>query len=48
VFCALTPEEVAEHAALLVAADWLTEADTVGGRLHGQLAERVPPLGGPL
>ncbi|MFI1285903.1 hypothetical protein ACH4U5_34990 [Streptomyces sp. NPDC020858] len=45
-FCALTPEEVAEHAALLVAADWLTDADTAGGRLRGQLAARVLPLGG--
>jgi hypothetical protein len=45
-FCALPPEEVAEHAGLLVAADWLTEADVAGGRLHGQLAERALPLGG--
>ncbi|MFE2288867.1 hypothetical protein ACFXDJ_32440 [Streptomyces sp. NPDC059443] len=45
-FCALTSEEIAEHAALLVAADWLTEADTGNGRLRGRLAERVLPLGG--
>ncbi|MFD5065550.1 hypothetical protein ACFWNO_45515, partial [Streptomyces sp. NPDC058394] len=45
-FCALPTEKVAEHAGLLVAADWLTEADTAQGRLHGQLAERVLPLGG--
>ncbi len=34
------------HAELLVAADWLAEADTAGGRLRGQLAERVLPLRG--
>ncbi|MCX5316029.1 hypothetical protein [Streptomyces sp. NBC_00154] len=45
-FCALPPEKVAEHAALLVTADWLTEADTAQGMLHGQLAERALPLGG--
>ncbi len=45
-FCALPPEEVAEHAELLVAADWLTETDTAGGRLRGQLTERVLPLSG--
>ena len=45
-FCALPPEKVAEHAGLLVTADWLTEADTTQGMLHGQLAERVLPLGG--
>ncbi|MFH9821206.1 hypothetical protein [Streptomyces sp. NPDC017230] len=45
-FCALRPEEVAEHAGLLVTADWLTEADTAGGRLRGRLAERVLPLSG--
>ncbi|MFF3910279.1 hypothetical protein ACFYZJ_30965 [Streptomyces sp. NPDC001848] len=45
-FCALPPDQVAEHAELLVTADWLTEADTAGDRLRGQLAERVLPLGG--
>ncbi|MFJ9589665.1 hypothetical protein [Streptomyces acidicola] len=45
-FCALPPGQVAEHADLLVAADWLAEADTAGDRLHGQLTERVLPLGG--
>ncbi|WP_322887981.1 hypothetical protein [Wenjunlia vitaminophila] len=45
-FCALPPELVAEHAELLVAADWLVEADTTGGRLSGQLTERVLPLSG--
>ncbi|WP_306823486.1 hypothetical protein [Streptomyces sp. JJ66] len=45
-FAALAPGQVAEHAELLVAADWLTEADTTGGRLRGQLTERVLPLGG--
>lgn len=45
-FCVLTPDQVGEHAGLLVAADWLTEADTAGGRLRGQLTERVLPLGG--
>ncbi|WP_324606234.1 hypothetical protein [Streptomyces sp. NRRL B-24720] len=45
-FCSLPPEKVTEHAGLLVAADWLTEAATAQGMLHGQLAERVLPLGG--
>ncbi len=45
-FTALPPEEVAEHAGLLITADWLAEADTAGDRLRGQLAERVLPLGG--
>ncbi|WP_399887667.1 hypothetical protein ACGH7X_23675 [Streptomyces sp. BBFR51] len=46
-FCALRPEDVAEHAGLLVAAGWLAEeADTAGGRLRGRLAERVLPLSG--
>ncbi|MGX1887420.1 hypothetical protein [Streptomyces sp. NPDC055287] len=46
-FCTLAPEEVAEHAGLLIPADWLTEADTTTqGRLRGQLTERVLPLGG--
>ncbi|MFB7090923.1 hypothetical protein [Streptomyces sp. NPDC056296] len=45
-FCALSPGQVAEHAELLVVADWLTEADTAGGRLRGQLTERVLPLSG--
>ncbi|MGI5451502.1 hypothetical protein ACQEVM_38220 [Streptomyces sp. CA-243310] len=47
-FCAMAPEEVAEHAALLADADWLTDAGTADGRLRGQLTERVLPLGGPL
>lgn len=45
-FCTLLPDRVAEHVELLVAADWLAEADTTGGRLRGRLAERVLPLGG--
>ncbi|MEU9547064.1 hypothetical protein [Streptomyces mirabilis] len=45
-FCALPPDRIAEHAELLVAADWLAEADTAGDRLRGQLTERVLPLGG--
>ncbi|PWI10194.1 hypothetical protein DIZ27_14105 [Streptomyces sp. NWU339] len=45
-FCALQPEEITGHAELLIAADWLAEADTTGGRLRGQLTERVLPLGG--
>ncbi|MFE6157344.1 hypothetical protein ACFQ7F_00260 [Streptomyces sp. NPDC056486] len=45
-FCTLLPEQVAEHAELLIAADWLTEADIAEGRLRGQLTERVLPLSG--
>jgi hypothetical protein len=45
-FCTLPPDQVAEHAELLIAADWLTEADTAGDRLRGQLTERILPLGG--
>ncbi|MFD0386295.1 hypothetical protein ACFQ2B_39460 [Streptomyces stramineus] len=45
-FCALDPEDIAEHAGLLIAADWLSEADTTQGKLRGQLTERVLPLGG--
>ncbi|MEU6392942.1 hypothetical protein [Streptomyces sp. NPDC046939] len=47
VFCALAPEQVAEHAELLITADWLAEAevDTVAGRLRGRLSTRVLPLG---
>ncbi|MGW5784437.1 hypothetical protein ACWEWK_10635 [Streptomyces sp. NPDC003757] len=45
-FCGLRPEDIAEHAELLVAAGWLTEADIAGGRLRGRLAERVLPLSG--
>ncbi|MFH8442811.1 hypothetical protein ACH4D3_16485 [Streptomyces sp. NPDC018026] len=46
-FCGLRPEDVAEHAGLLVAAGWLAEgADTADGRLRGRLAERVLPLSG--
>ncbi|MEU7260943.1 hypothetical protein AB0B21_34830 [Streptomyces rimosus] len=44
-FCALPPGQVAEHAELLVTADWLSEADTTVHRLRGRLAERVWPLG---
>jgi len=44
--CTPTPGQVAEHAQLLIAADWLTEADTAGGTLRGQLTERILPLGG--
>ncbi|MEU7229900.1 hypothetical protein [Streptomyces chrestomyceticus] len=43
-FCALSPGQVAEHAGLLIAADWLSEADTTANRLRGRLAERVWPL----
>ncbi|GAA4658620.1 hypothetical protein GCM10023347_07390 [Streptomyces chumphonensis] len=45
-FCTLPADEVAEHAEILIAADWLTEADIAGNRLRGQLTERVLPLGG--
>lgn len=45
-FCTLPPDQVTEHTDLLIAADWLTEADTAEGRLRGQLTERVLPLGG--
>lgn len=45
-FCAVSPEQVSEHADLLVAADWLTGADTAQGLLRGQLTERVLPLSG--
>jgi hypothetical protein len=45
-FCSVLPEQVAEHVGLLIAADWLAEADTAGGKLRGQLTERVLPLGG--
>lgn len=45
-FCALPPEEITGHVELLIAADWLAEADTTGGWLRGQLTERVLPLGG--
>lgn len=45
-FCTLPAEHVAAHADLLVAADWLAEIDTAGGRLRGRLSERVLPLGG--
>lgn len=47
-FCALPPEAITEHAELLTAADWLTEADTSQGTLRGRLAERILPLGGRL
>ncbi|MFI9229903.1 hypothetical protein [Streptomyces rimosus] len=47
-FRTLSPGQVAEHAALLIAADWLSEADTTAHRLHGRLAERAWPLGAPL
>ncbi|MEV1067017.1 hypothetical protein [Streptomyces sp. NPDC050263] len=45
-FCTLPPGDVAEHAELLVATDWLAEADTAGGRLRGRLTERILPLSG--
>ncbi len=45
-FTTLPPNRVAEHADLLTAADWLTEADTTRGRVRGRLTERVLPLGG--
>ncbi|MFD6193282.1 hypothetical protein [Streptomyces sp. NPDC060275] len=46
-FCGLRPEDVAEHAGLLVAAGWLAEEpDPAGGWLRGRLAERVLPLSG--
>ncbi|WP_372411977.1 hypothetical protein [Streptomyces luteireticuli] len=45
-FFTLPPDHIGEHAELLLAADWLTEADTSGERLRGQLAERALPLGG--
>ncbi|MCQ8772086.1 hypothetical protein [Streptomyces telluris] len=45
-FCTLPPDQIAEHAALLIAADWLTEAGTAEGRLRGRLTERILPLGG--
>ncbi|MGW1046769.1 hypothetical protein [Streptomyces sp. NPDC002547] len=44
-FCALPPEQVAEHAERLIAADWLTEGNTTDDRLRGQLTERTLPLG---
>ncbi|MGW7688372.1 hypothetical protein ACWGMA_05675 [Streptomyces asiaticus] len=45
-FTGLPPEEVAEHAGLLITAAWLAETDTAQGKLRGQLAERILPLGG--
>ncbi|WP_245790917.1 hypothetical protein [Streptomyces monashensis] len=47
-FSTLPPEQIAEHASLLVAADRLTEAeaDTAAGTLWGQLSECVLALGG--
>ncbi|MET8827269.1 hypothetical protein ABZX40_14925 [Streptomyces sp. NPDC004610] len=45
-FTTLPPAEITGYAQLLVAADWLTEAETAGGRLRGRLAERVLPVGG--
>ncbi|WP_342456873.1 hypothetical protein [Streptomyces sp. WZ-12] len=45
-FCALPGEEIAEHAELLLHAEWLAEADTADGQLRGRLAERVLPLSG--
>ncbi|MCX3061375.1 hypothetical protein [Streptomyces beihaiensis] len=45
-FCAVPPEDVRVHADLLVGAGWLAEADVREGRVCGQLAERVLPLGG--
>ncbi|MDQ8707555.1 hypothetical protein RCO28_34555 [Streptomyces sp. LHD-70] len=43
-FCGVSPEHVAEHADLLVTADWLTETVTDQGQLQGQLTERALPL----
>ncbi|MFJ4013455.1 hypothetical protein [Streptomyces sp. NPDC090026] len=45
-FCDLRSDRIAEHVDLLLAADWLAEADTTDGWLHGRLAERTLPLGG--
>ncbi|MGP8303587.1 hypothetical protein ACTPOK_37830 [Streptomyces inhibens] len=45
-FCTLPPDQVGEHAELLIAADWLAEADTPQRRLRGQLTERILPLSG--
>ncbi|MHA6757022.1 hypothetical protein [Streptacidiphilus sp. PAMC 29251] len=45
-FCSLTLDQVPEHLDVLVAADWLTDTAVSEGRLSGQLAERVQPLGG--
>ncbi|MGH4036028.1 hypothetical protein ACQB60_44835 [Actinomycetota bacterium Odt1-20B] len=45
-FCGLPAERIAAHTELLLTADWFTEAGIDGGRLRGQLAERVLPLGG--
>ncbi|MFD0443158.1 hypothetical protein ACFQ10_12520 [Streptomyces indonesiensis] len=45
-FTALPPEEVAEHAGLLITADWLAETNTAEGKLRGQLTERILPLRG--
>ncbi|MEU8619338.1 hypothetical protein [Streptomyces sp. NPDC048623] len=45
-FCALSPEEVAEHAERLTSADWLTDVRTTEDRLHGRLTARVLPYGG--
>ncbi|GAA2390262.1 hypothetical protein GCM10010420_12470 [Streptomyces glaucosporus] len=45
-FTALPSDHIAEHAELLVTADWLAEAGTAQGVLRGRLTERVLPLGG--
>ncbi|AYG78874.1 hypothetical protein DWB77_00983 [Streptomyces hundungensis] len=45
-FCGVSPDEIVEHAALLEAADWLSEVDTSAGTLRGRLTERVLPLAG--
>ncbi|MHB9863565.1 hypothetical protein [Streptomyces sp. YIM S03343] len=45
-FCTLPPEQIAEHAGLLVNADWLAGAEIADGRLRGQLTERILPLSG--
>ncbi|MEU0742923.1 hypothetical protein [Streptomyces sp. NPDC006134] len=45
-FCGVPPEQVAEHAELLIAADWLAEADIAQGKLCGRITERILPLGG--
>ncbi|MEU7154643.1 hypothetical protein AB0B15_42560 [Streptomyces sp. NPDC045456] len=40
-----SPQAEVRLAVLMLAADWLSEADTDANRLRGRLAERVRPLG---
>ncbi|WP_030906731.1 hypothetical protein [Streptomyces sp. NRRL F-5126] len=40
-FCAVPPEEVAEHVERLLTADWLSEGSAEEGRLRGRLSDRV-------